>query len=52
MATVLIQTSDGKVYTDPKEVPFPRAGHELFYSMVEEYLPPRDKEQETKEAST
>ena len=49
--TVLIQTRDGKVYTDPADVHITRAEHELFYSMVEGYVPPPDKEEETKEAS-
>ncbi len=50
--TVLIQTKDGKIYTDPTQVHITRDDHELFYSMVEGYVPPRNKEQETKEAST
>lgn len=38
--TVIIQTRDGKIYTDPKKVHIARnKDTELFYRLVENYVP-------------
>lgn len=47
MVKVTITTADGKVYTDPSKIHVPRTPNtEMFYSILENYKPPKKKKEE------
>lgn len=40
---VTIKTSDGKIYTNPKDIHIPRTDKtEAFFKLVEQYVPKRE----------
>ena len=48
MTEVTITTHDGKVYTDPSKIKVPRNERtELFYHLLETFVPPEEKSNTT-----
>ncbi|MDO4275904.1 MAG: hypothetical protein Q4D16_19730 [Eubacteriales bacterium] len=48
MATVIIKTRDGKVYTNPADIHIPRSDETaMFYRIVDEHNPKQNAEEKT-----